>query len=232
MRFSIVEDEKVWQKIIADKVRKYSLKKNIFINVKIYDDETYCISEDDDMIFLDIDMPKENGFSIAERIMKQGCKSKICFLTSHPELARKGYKVNAFRFIDKAELEEIDEAIDSYLKSKIQENSIIITTEQGTAKRITIKDIVFIETYGRKLRYNLRLQEKYIAREKFSLASNVLEPFGFFKIQRSYLVNLGHIISINSREVVLTGDCKLTVSRKTIGDLKKTYMKYRMEYGE
>lgn len=82
-------------------------------------------NSDIDLLFLDIELAEgEDGFQIAEQLMHCGNKSKICFLTSHTEQARLGYKVNAFRYVDKKHLDEIGEALDSFLKTKIQDRII------------------------------------------------------------------------------------------------------------
>lgn len=57
---------------------------------------------DADLLFLDIELAEgEDGLEIAEQLMDAGNPCKICFRTSHTELARLGYRVNAFRYIDK-----------------------------------------------------------------------------------------------------------------------------------
>ena len=50
--------------------------------------------------------------------MDSGNQCKVCFLTSHTEMARLGYRVNAFRYIDKRHLEEITEALDFFLVAR------------------------------------------------------------------------------------------------------------------
>lgn len=52
--------------------------------------------------FPDIELAEgEDGFGIADKLMDSGNQCRICFLISHTELARLGYRVNVFRYIDK-----------------------------------------------------------------------------------------------------------------------------------
>lgn len=76
-------------------------------------------SADADLLFLDIELAEgEDGFGIARQLMDSGNQCKVCFLTSHTEMARLGYRVNAFRYIDKRHLEEITEALDFFLAAR------------------------------------------------------------------------------------------------------------------
>ncbi len=133
MKIGIVEDEAVWRDKIQDLIEKYCRDKNIPFQINSYSSgKDFMKNPDTDLLFLDIELAEgEDGFQIAEQLMHYGNKSKICFLTSHTEQARSGYKVNAFRYIDKKHLEEIREAIDSFLKTKIQDRIVSCNDTAG-----------------------------------------------------------------------------------------------------
>ena len=134
MKIAIVEDEVVWRDKIQTIIEKYCSNNNISFQINSYSSgKEFMKNSDIDLLFLDIELAEgEDGFQIAEQLMHCGNKSKICFLTSHTEQARLGYKVNAFRYIDKKHLDEIGEALDSFLKTKIQDR-IISCDEIGRA---------------------------------------------------------------------------------------------------
>lgn len=75
--------------------------------------------------------------------MNSGSQCKICFLTSHTELARLGYRVNAFRYIDKKHLEEIDEALDIFLKTRIQDRTVYCDDTSGIRVKINLNFWLF-----------------------------------------------------------------------------------------
>ncbi len=123
MKTGIIEDEPVWREKVQAAVEKYCTEKDV--SLQIYScgsGEEFMKHADVDLLFLDIELAEgENGFDIAEKLMEAGSGCKICFLTSHTELARFGYRVNAFRYIDKKHLEEIGEALDAFLKTRVQD---------------------------------------------------------------------------------------------------------------
>lgn len=137
MKIGIIEDEAVWRNTIQAVIEKYCRDKNITSQINLYGSgKDFMKNPDADLLFLDIELAEgEDGFGIAEQLMHFGNKCKVCFLTSHTELARFGYRVNAFRYIDKRHLEEINEALDFSLKSGFRIGVFIVMTQMGFAQR-------------------------------------------------------------------------------------------------
>lgn len=97
MQIGIVEDETVWRDKIQGAVEEYCRQNNVSCQIISYSNgRDYMVNADVDLLFLDIELADgEDGFAIAEKLMNSGSQCKICFLTSHTELARLGYRVNA-----------------------------------------------------------------------------------------------------------------------------------------
>ena len=230
MNIGIVEDEAVWRDKIQTIIEKYCRDKNIPFQINSYSGgKDFMKNPDADLLFLDIELAEgEDGFQIAEQLMHYGSKSKICFLTSHTEQARLGYKVNAFRYIDKKHLEEIDEALDSFLKTKIQDKFISCSDTAGIHIKINLNELLLVETYGRKLRYLMVDGSEHFCEGRISEAAQSLSQFGFFQIQRSYIVNLKYIDKVNSREVTLCNGLKAAIGRAHSKEFKKAFFQWRM----
>ena len=230
MNIGIVEDESVWRDKIQTIIEKYCRDKNIPFQINSYSSgKDFMKNPDADLLFLDIELTEgEDGFQIAEQLMRCGNKSKICFLTSHTEHARLGYKVNAFRYIDKKHPEEIDEALDSFLKTKIQDKFISCNDTAGVRTLINLNELLLVETYGRKLRYLMLDGTEHFCEGRISEAAQSLSQFGFFQIQRSYIVNLKYIEKVNSREVTLCNGLKAAIGRVHSKEFKKVFFQWRM----
>lgn len=230
MKICIVEDEAVWRNKIKASVEKYCMDKNISAQIETYDNERdFMENADADLLFLDIELAEgEDGFRIAEKLTDSGSQCKICFLTSHTEMARYGYRVNAFRYIDKKYLEEMDEALDSFFKTKIQERIIYCKDTAGIRIKINLSELVLVETSGRKLKYLMHDGSEHFCEGRISETAQSLSSFGFFYIQRSYIVNFKYIESVNSREIMLCNGLKITIGRVHGEEFKKEFFKWRM----
>ncbi len=232
MIIGILEDEAVWRDRIQAWVEKYCKDNSIEYKIVLYKNgKEYIENKDLDLLFLDIELDEgENGFEIAERLMNSGSQCKICFLTSHTELARLGYRVNAFRYIDKRHLEEINEAMDYFRRTRIQDRNIYCKDVSGARIKINLQDLLFIETSGRKLRYLMADGREYFCEGLISEAAQSLSPFGFYHIQRSYIVNLKYIAEADSREVTLCNGMRAAIGRAHGREFKKAFFQWRMQF--
>ncbi len=230
MKVCIVEDEAVWRDKIQAVIEKYCRDKNISSQINSYSNgKDFMKNMDADLLFLDIELAEgEDGFEIAETLMNAGKHCKICFLTSHTELARFGYRVNAFRYIDKKHLEEINEALDFFLRTKIQEQIICCNDTSGICRKINLDKLLLVETNGRKLRYLMVDGSEYFCEGRISETAQRLSEFGFFQVQRSYIVNLKFITKVNSREITLCNGLKIVIGRVHGKEFKKEFLKWRM----
>lgn len=233
MRIGIVEDEEVWQNIILNAVKECCDKNNISCDVRTYSSVKEFEKElDIELLFLDIELENgENGLDFAQQLVSEGNQCTICFLTSHIEFSREGYKVNAFRYIDKRHLNEIAEAIESFLKTKIQDRFIYCNDSFGISIKINLRDLVLIETSGRKLRYLMIDGSEHYGEGVISEKVKSLECFGFCQIQRSYIVNLKYIAKVNSREATLDNGIKVVIGRTHSKEFKKAFFEWRMQFG-
>lgn len=233
MKICVVEDEEVWRNKIQEIIEKYCIDKNILFQIHLCSNgKDFMKNKDADLVFLDIELADgENGFEIAEKLMDAGRQCKICFLTSHTELARLGYRVNAFRYIDKKHLEEIIEALDSFMQTKIQERNVCCKDISGICRNINLDKLLLIETSGRKLRYLMLDDSEYFCEGSISEMAQKLEQFGFFQIQRSYIVNMKYIKKADSRKITLCNGLEVAIGRTHSNEFKKAFFKWRMLLG-
>ena len=84
---SICDDDKEFLKKLSGKVKLQLDSFGADCEIRTYADDTIIVEKiaDTDIVFLDIDMPKINGFEIAEGIYK-GDRPLIIFVTMHDEL--------------------------------------------------------------------------------------------------------------------------------------------------
>lgn len=136
--------------------------------------------------------------------------------------------LTAFRYIDKKHLEEIVEALDSFLKTKIQERNICCNDISGVCRKIKLDTLLLVETSGRKLRYLMVDGKEYFCEGSISEMSQSLEQFGFFQVQRSYVINMKFIEKVDSRKVTLCNGLEIAIGRTHSNEFKKAFFKWRM----
>jgi len=193
-----------------------------------------------DLLLLDVQMPKLDGFEVLELI---GTSIPVIFITAFDSYAMRAFEVHAVDYLLKPFTQErLDTAIErarqrlSVSASVAQQDRTVTGAELAAAgrgpatyaERIVARDGVRVHILPvDKLDY-VEAQEDYIAlhtegksilkQQTMSSIEAALDPKRFVRIHRGFLVNIERIVrvepySANSRIVVLQGGQQLPVSR-------------------
>lgn len=188
-----------------------------------------------DLVFLDVEMDGLDGFETAALYQKRHCNSRICFLTTHTELGRKGYLVNAFRYIDKAHMaEEIPEALRSYFKTVAYRDALnhrIMVTVKGIGNQyIRENDLRYIEKDGRHLIIHTNVGELVCLNSLQNIESQ-FKSENFLKVYKSIVINLAEVYEITHDHIELIDKTRLPITIKRYTKIKKVYMKFVLDQG-
>lgn len=175
------------------------------------------------VVFLDIDMPHINGLDVAKRLRQAYPSLIIIFVTGFIEYAPAGYCVNAFRYLLKNELAvELPLCLEAVWENLfVQQDSIPIPHPDQTVHTRLI-DILYFE--GTPLRRVLlhTTQAQDPVQEclgKLGEYESQLASKGFLRIQKSYLVNMFHIVKIKSYRATLDTGEVLSVSEQNYSQI-------------
>ena len=183
------------------------------------------------MLFLDIDMPGINGLTIAETIENKSHTVNLLFVTNRNDLVFEAIHFRPFRFLRKECLhEEIEEALLAVIE-KMKEETIVCEFETGSENiKISVSDIVYLESSGHYVRVHTQDGESCVVRSKISELETKLNSMGFVRIHVGYLVNIRNIFSISSKGAVLDNKIVLPISRKNIERVKQLHADYVRRY--
>jgi DNA-binding response OmpR family regulator len=93
MRILVVEDEKNMNRLISEALEdeKYSVD-SCFDGQEALD---YAMAAEYDVIVLDVNLPKMDGFTVVERLRDRGCGTPVLFLTARDSVMDKVTGLNA-----------------------------------------------------------------------------------------------------------------------------------------
>lgn len=185
-----------------------------------------------DVMFLDINMPEATGLQLAEALQHLKFPPAVVFITAYSEHALDAFEVNAIDYLVKpVETDRLAQAI-----TRVREQ-VSLQVQAQKSKRIPVekgRKKIFIEID--KIRYIMarddyaRLQtdtDHYFTNISLAQLEKHLDGYGFFRVHRTYLVNLSMIEEIESATggtLMLTlkdVDEKIPVSRRRVSALKK-----------
>lgn len=183
------------------------------------------------VLFLDIEMPNCNGLDVARKIRSKYPDLLIVFVTNWIEYAPSGYQINAFRYLLKNRLsEELPHCMND-LCQKISENcrSVFIPTRDRDLS-VLVKDILFFEGTPNRcvlMHCNGSADNPVVCTGKLSDYEARFREHGFLRIQKSYLVNMSHIVRIRNQYAYLQNGKTLKVSEKNYSEICRTYLIWR-----
>ena len=223
MRISIVDDDKNWRERVKEEILKYEKCEDFEIDL-FESGESYLNSKEHyDISFIDIEMPGIDGFETIAKAKESGDDGIYVILTTHAEMSRKGYVVNAFRYIDKAYLEELKEAIDSAIIVLGRNEKIKVNVIGDGPRELVLKNIIYIETEKHYIVIHTK-QGSIKCSNNMSEIENMLQGKWFCRCHNVYIVNLDEISHIDDRIVYLSNGADIDISYRRMSQFKKLYI--------
>ncbi len=183
-----------------------------------------------DVVLLDIDMPGMNGFEVASLIQKRKEDILILFVTSHADKVFQSYDYHPFWFIRKSHMHDLKVVIPKLLrKIDAEEERKRLTFNLKAENRtieIDINTVTYIESFRNDIIIKDKIKGNIQLRCKISDVEKQLYPLHIIRIQNGILVNCRYISKITSREVILTDETHLGLSRSRIDFVREEYQNF------
>lgn len=187
----------------------------------------HCIEVDVHIVFLDIDMPRINGFDIATAIKERAKESKVIFISNFDNLVYTSFRYNPFRFIRKEVVyEELLEAFEAAVKEVVINEKYLTLGNKYLKDRIFYSDILYIESKGNCADIITSSGEKYEYRSTMNELQQKLAYYDFVRIHAGFLVSMRKIVIFRSDSIVLKNGKTLNVSRKYRNEARDIYANY------
>ena len=164
-----------------------------------------CTKTKFDAVFLDISMPEITGLELANRILELEPKTFVVFQTAYDEYALEAYKNGGMGYllkpIDTDSLKEVLKKIETYIQTTTEklEEKKIIAKRGDKIYLIDLDDIYYIRADLDEVIIKIKETDAYV-RKKIGDLEKLLSNKNFFRIHRSYIVNVDKIKSMQSVE--------------------------------
>ena len=192
--------------------------KNTFTDTEQASD--YLNEHEVDFIFLDIEMPKIDGFEFLEHFEQR--HFDVIFVTAYDQYAIKAIKAQAFDYLLKpVEHHELKVLIDNMISKKEKEQidqnldkKIQVATDQNI-KLIDPEGIIYCQSDGNYCHIHLKNGESHLISKKLKYMEEKLEKYPFMRVHNSYIVNLNKVREINKKDslIILNDGTSVPISR-------------------
>ena len=193
-----------------------------------------------DLIFLDIQMPKINGFELLELVEEP---PSIIFTTAFDEYAIQAFEKNAVDYLLKpfskqrfdaamkkvidnpmAETKQVQAVIETAVSTQAPANRIVVKIN-GKIRIIPVVEIHYIEAADDYVKI-ITTEGSFLKNRTMSFFERSLDPAIFVRTHRSYIVNVQQITRIDPYEkdsqiALLRTGAKIPVSKSGYTRLKE-----------
>lgn len=231
MNFVICEDhleEAIW---LRKKIESWAARQPVLATVSVYGSaEQFWFAYEENMnmdaLILDIEMPGENGLSVARRLRERQDPVPVIFVTGMSEYMSEGYDVSAVHYLLKPVREDkLEECLNRILRLRQREEPFILLHMEKDIVKLFQKDIVMVEVFSHQCVYTTDTKT-YTVSASLKEERAKLRQEWFVPAHRSVLVNLLHVTSITGSKVYLTGGREAVVSRRMYAELNQAFIRF------
>jgi len=192
-----------------------------------------------DLIFLDIQMPKINGFEMLELIDNPPA---VIFTTAFDDYAIKAFEAHAVDYLLKPfSKDRFDKAVQKWLTQKLpaknmqalletssqqpEEQHRIVVKKGANIVIIPVHKVHYLEAYDDYVKIHTA-EGFYLKKKTMSHFEQSLNPLQFVRVHRSYLIHLQELTRIeplekDSHVALLKSGTRIPLSQSGYGKLKE-----------
>ncbi len=231
MQIAICDDNKEFRQELKEYIFAYQKEKRIVVEMFEFASPEALLSCEQvfDLVFLDYQFEKQNGMEAAKVLRQRNFTGGIIFVTSFPEFVYDSFEVQPFRFFVKPiQKEKLWAALDQYLHQHTMLNHIVIV-QDGEQLTIDAADILYLEGDGKYCLVRT-VQDTYRSSKTLSQVQELLPKHCFYRIHKSYVVNMYSVSAVQGHELLLVNGEKAAIGRSRLKDFKKSYMDFVKNY--
>lgn len=200
-------------------------------------------ANDISLVFLDIELPNESGFSLFN--YKLSANLKVIFTTAYNQYAVQAFKISAVDYLlkplDPQELKEailkvrrldanhkMNEAYRILIDNLHYGNNRIAISHQNGYDMVETNDILWLEAEINYTTIHLRSKRNVTVAKTLRIFEDSLDPQKFFRISRSAIVNIDHITRLNRNNalsITLSDNSTIPVSEARKEEFLTLYKK-------
>ena len=181
-------------------------------------------AERPDVIFLDIQMPKENGFALLPKLETVEPQPAVVFVTAFDEYAIKAFEANALDYLTKPVSAErlaktilrLNERIGpakgaasetispppTETAKRLEPEDLVLLRERSLSMMVKAREIAAIESQGDYTRIFLSEEKILMMKQPLSLWESQLPADLFTKVSRSLLVNRKSVAKMERKNLL------------------------------
>lgn len=228
MKILLCDDEQQYIEALKIHIEEFLKSRSISFEIFTFNNPQSIVESNTvyQLAFLDIQMNELDGISLAKILKERNNKIIIFFVTSYNVYQDDAMDLRAFRFFEKpynverlySGLEKAMEYIDeSYIDFYIYTNN--------EHKKILTNDVIYVERGNRQVTL-VTTKGNYTTRETFDEWSEILQNSFFYKVHKSFIINLHYVTSYKYSEIFIQNNIRIPIASRRQADFHKFWFAY------
>lgn len=181
-----------------------------------------------DVVFLDIELGKEDGFMIANVIRKRYENISIIFVTTYDNLVYDSFEYRPLGYVRKRLFsKEFSIAMIRVIKHLTKNGTIIVMGELRHKKMFRLNEVYLIQNYRHDVIVSMEKDDVQI-RDKVKNHIEELIAGGFIEINRGIMVNMRYIENVDKYNLILSNKKEITISRNYYKNFREKYERFKV----
>lgn len=231
MRVAIVDDEMLARALLRECLARHDDVEIVAECANGFEAVKAIAELEPELVFLDIQMPRLDGFEVAELI---GAKTRLIFVTAYDQYALKAFECHALDYLLKPYSEQrFDQALAHARAHRVPAAAIETVLREAAARalplaRVLIRDGARVQVIPVDSIDYIEAQDDYVSirsngkawlkSQRLGELETQLDAHKFLRVHRSYLLNIGCLSRIepatrDSHVAILNDGTRIPVSK-------------------
>lgn len=235
IRTIIIEDEPMSRELLSMMLKRYSEIDLVDTCSNPTDGIASIAAHQPDLIFLDIQMPKMNGFDMLKKI--GSVNFEVIFTTAFDQYAINAIRISALDYLlkpvddedlaaaiakcrerldEKKPADRFENLFNNLLNKNPLDKTLALSASDGISF-IKMSEILRVEANGRYAKFYLLNKDTILVSKTLGDYEEILSANQFFRIHDSAIINLNHVkkyIRGDGGTVILSDNTELDVARR------------------
>lgn len=224
----ICDDEETILENLGETIEAEFAKKNLQVHKTLISDayqlQEIMQKEAVDVLFLDIDMPYMNGMELAAWLQEEKIPTLLVFVTNQDTLVYQTFRYQPFGFIRKSVFkQEIGEVVERLHEKLHYSKDYMVWQQGGESIKLKLAEIYYFESDSNYVKV-ITKEKTYRFRDTLAALEKQLEPKGFIRIHKGFLMNGEKLHVLKADAVIMEDGTTLPIGRSYAEEVKKKVM--------
>lgn len=221
---AICDDNPADVRLLSDLLKKWAKPRGALLHTDTFPSAEaflfhYEERKDYDLLLLDIEMDRMDGVTLARTVRRDNESVQIIFITGYSDYIAEGYDVAALHYLIKPVREDkFFRVLDRALEKLHRGGRTLTLALPEETLRIPLCEISYLEV--RKNYVTIHGKQDYTVKKTLGEFQPLLDE-RFFRLGRSYILNLTRVERITKTQVFLDGGCVIPLPRSMYEPLNR-----------